>query len=550
MQIFRVKPIDDVGPTSAPATGSSACWARAISFMLAIGAVIGAGIFGAIGTAAAGQVLPNGEVVRYGAGPALDSLVRAARRGLRARGALLRRTGVDDSASGQRLRLCVRDARRTRRLDHRLGSDPRVRRRQRGRGDLVGRLLQDVARWRGRHAAGLADDRLSDGAPQLQSRGARPARHGAARAGRADARQSCRRPASSWASRGCCCAARARARGPTPSWSSSSSSRWLLFIGVGLANLHPEYYTPFAPNGFTGIHQGAAIVFFAYIGFDAISTAAEETIDPQRNLPRGILGGLAICTFIYVVVGAVLTGLVPWQELGVADPLADALDARRVHERRAGSSRSAPSSRWPPCCWCSSTASRGSSSTWRAMGCCRPGRHAWTPRRAMPYGATVVTGLVVAGASAIGDAAETYDLTNIGTLFAFAIVCIGVLVLRVQRARPAPAVPGAVRVGRRAARRGGVRVDDAGPAPRRPGRGSCGGWRSDSRLYFAYGYRRSGCAGPRLREIVRGYGPVNRPAEACAPWLMTGSPFGARACTTCAALTSICRAIALSSLPG
>ena len=73
-----------------------------------------------------------------------------------------------------------------------------------------------------------------------------------------------------------------------------------LFVVVGATHLNPANYTPFAPNGFTGIHQGAAIVFFAYIGFDAISTAAEETRDPQRNLPIGILGGLAICTVIYV----------------------------------------------------------------------------------------------------------------------------------------------------------------------------------------------------------------------------------------------------------
>ena len=78
-----------------------------------------------------------------------------------------------------------------------------------------------------------------------------------------------------------------------------------LFIAVGATHLHGENYHPFAPNGFTGIHQGAAIVFFAYIGFDAISTAAEETINPQRNLPLGILGGLAICTLIYVIVGVV-----------------------------------------------------------------------------------------------------------------------------------------------------------------------------------------------------------------------------------------------------
>src|SRR4026208_96803 len=99
-----------------------------------------------------------------------------------------------------------------------------------------------------------------------------------------------------------------------------------LFIVVGITDLNPDYYTPFAPNGFTGIHQGAAIVFFAYIGFDAISTAAEETRNPQRNLPIGIPGGLAGCTIISVIVGAVITGMVPYTELGVADPLSRALE--------------------------------------------------------------------------------------------------------------------------------------------------------------------------------------------------------------------------------
>src|SRR6185503_19793277 len=84
-----------------------------------------------------------------------------------------------------------------------------------------------------------------------------------------------------------------------------------LFIAVGATHLHPANYHPFAPNGFTGIHQAAAIVFFAYIGFDAISTAAEETKDPQRTLPKGILLGLAVCTVIYVIVGVVATGLIP-----------------------------------------------------------------------------------------------------------------------------------------------------------------------------------------------------------------------------------------------
>src|SRR5690349_22161094 len=101
-----------------------------------------------------------------------------------------------------------------------------------------------------------------------------------------------------------------------------------LFVGIGASHINPQNYIPFAPNGWRGIHQGAAIVFFAYIGFDAISTAAEETHNPQRNLPIGILGGLAICTVIYMIVGAVLTGMVPYTELvGVADPLAKALNS-------------------------------------------------------------------------------------------------------------------------------------------------------------------------------------------------------------------------------
>ena len=141
-----------------------------------------------------------------------------------------------------------------------------------------------------------------------------------------------------------------------------------LFIAVGAAHINSANYTPFAPNGFRGVHQGAAIVFFAYIGFDAISTAAEETKNPQRNLPIGILGGLAICTVIYVIVGAVLTGMVPYTELGKsADPLAYALNATGL-TWVSKVWRSAPSFPWRRCSSCSSTGSRASSSRWRATG--------------------------------------------------------------------------------------------------------------------------------------------------------------------------------------
>ncbi len=202
-----------------------------------------------------------------------------------------------------------------------------------------------------------------------------------------------------------------------------------LFIVVGLTHINPANYQPFAPNGFRGIHQGAAIVFFAYIGFDAISTAAEETKNPQRNLPIGILGGLAICTVIYVIVGAVLTGMVPYTELGVADPLAKALNSAGFHT--VG---------WIVALGAIVSMSAvllvfqyGQPRIFYAMA--RDGLlPQWAaklhPKHRVPHVTTLLTGIVVALWALIGDAAETYDLTNIGTLFAFALVAIGVLVLR------------------------------------------------------------------------------------------------------------------------
>jgi APA family basic amino acid/polyamine antiporter len=211
-----------------------------------------------------------------------------------------------------------------------------------------------------------------------------------------------------------------------------------LFVAVGLGSLNPANYQPFAPNGFTGVHQGAAIVFFAYIGFDAISTAAEETVNPQRNLPIGILGGLAVCTLIYVIVGAVLTGMVPYQQLAVADPLARALEIAGyttvgwVVALGAAVSMAAVLLVFqygqPRIFF--AMARDGLLPQWAARV---------NPKTRVPATTTLVTGVCVAIAAALGDAAETYDLTNIGTLFAFALVSIGVVVLRVvEPERPRP----------------------------------------------------------------------------------------------------------------
>jgi basic amino acid/polyamine antiporter, APA family len=211
-----------------------------------------------------------------------------------------------------------------------------------------------------------------------------------------------------------------------------------LFIAVGATHLNPANYHPFAPNGFTGIHQGAAIVFFAYIGFDAISTAAEETKNPQRNLPIGILGGLAICTVIYVIVGTVLTGMVPYKELAVADPLARALQLAGFTRVGGLVALGATVSMAAVLL----VFQYGQPRIFFAMG--RDGLlPAWaarvSPKTHVPYVTTTLTGIFVALWSLIGDAGETYDLTNIGTLFAFALVSIGVLVLRYKEPnRPRP----------------------------------------------------------------------------------------------------------------
>jgi APA family basic amino acid/polyamine antiporter len=202
-----------------------------------------------------------------------------------------------------------------------------------------------------------------------------------------------------------------------------------LFVVVGALHINPDNYTPFAPNGWRGIHQGAAIVFFAYIGFDAISTAAEETKNPQRNLPLGILGGLGVCTLIYVIVGLVATGIVPYSELASADPLARALTLAGL-----------PTASW--------IVAAGAVVSMTAVllvfqygqtriffGMAKDGLlPKWAtkihPTRRIPHVSTILIGVLVGLASLVAEENIIYDLVNIGTLAAFFLVCVGVMVLR------------------------------------------------------------------------------------------------------------------------
>jgi APA family basic amino acid/polyamine antiporter len=211
-----------------------------------------------------------------------------------------------------------------------------------------------------------------------------------------------------------------------------------LFVVVGAMHVNPDNFVPFAPNGWRGIHQGAAIVFFAYIGFDAISTAAEETKNPQRNLPIGILGGLGICTLIYVIVGLVATGLVPYEQLRASDPLSRALEVAGLQTASWIVSFGAVISLSAVLL----VFQYGQPRIFYAMardGLLPPWAAKIHPKTRVPHITTFVTGLAVALGALFADENEIYDLTNIGTLSAFAIVCIGVLVLRYKDPdRPRP----------------------------------------------------------------------------------------------------------------
>ncbi len=229
----------------------------------------------------------------------------------------------------------------------------------------------------------------------------------------------------------------------------------LFFVAVGSTLIQPvNWNNPatggFAPNGFAGISAGAAIIFFSYIGFDATSTAAEEARDPGRDMPFGIIMSLAICTVLYIVLAAVMTGMAPWQKLGTPEPMVTALALAEGSPRLLQISRLVVS--LGAVIAMSSVLlvfQLGQPRIFMSMardGLLPPFLARVHPRFKTPYVGTILTGLFVATFAAFANIAEVVDLTNIGTLFAFVLVSAGVIVLRrlePDRHRPfrAPWVP-------------------------------------------------------------------------------------------------------------
>jgi len=436
-QLFQRKPIAALVADTEGSGGLKRSLRAGDLIMLAIGAVIGAGIFGAIGTAAAGQLGPHGEVIRYGAGPALVF-------------SFLLLGGACALAG-----LCYAEL---------ASMIPQAGSAYAYSYATLGELVAWIIGWDLilEYAVGNVAVAISWGDYfNTLLRGVGVALPAWLSTGYRTALLSPDAPV-----RGLIRTAPHIAGIPilinVPAFGIVMLITWLLLRGaresatannimvcikllalslftvVGVTHLKGANYHPFAPNGFTGIHQGAAIVFFAYIGFDAISTAAEETVNPQRNLPIGILAGLGICTLIYVIVGFVLTGMVPYKELAVADPLARALELSGFHAVS-----------WIVALGAAVSMSAvllvfqyGQPRIFFAMA--RDGLlPRWAakihPRTRIPWATTLLTGVFVALWALVGDAGETYDLTNIGTLFAFILVSIGVLVLRYKEPeRPRP----------------------------------------------------------------------------------------------------------------
>ena len=204
------------------------------------------------------------------------------------------------------------------------------------------------------------------------------------------------------------------------------------FVAVAAFNVQPANWEPFMPFGWEGVMGGAALIFFAYIGFDAVSTAAEEAVNPQRDLPIGILVSLAVCTVIYVVVAGLLTGIVPYYTLNVASPVADSL--LRIGHPWAAAFIAAGAIAGLTTVML--VLYYGLTRVFLAMsrdGLLPPVFSAINKSTHTPVRVIMASGVLIAaiaGFTPIGDVAE---LVNIGTLAAFVLVCAGVIHLRYTR---------------------------------------------------------------------------------------------------------------------
>jgi basic amino acid/polyamine antiporter, APA family len=202
----------------------------------------------------------------------------------------------------------------------------------------------------------------------------------------------------------------------------------LLVISVGAFYVKPENWTPFAPNGSTGVLKGVALVFFAFIGFDSISTMAEECKNPQRDLPRAMIYCLVICAVLYVMITAVLTGMVNYTELKVDDPLAYVFQKVNLDFVAGVISVSAVVAITSALL----VYQMGQPRIWMSMS--RDGL-LWKrfskihPKFKTPSFSTIITGLLVAIPSMFLDMGFVADLTSVGTFFAFIVVCGGILFL-------------------------------------------------------------------------------------------------------------------------
>src|SRR5438034_6149487 len=201
----------------------------------------------------------------------------------------------------------------------------------------------------------------------------------------------------------------------------------VFFISFGAFMVHPTNWHPYVPNGFGGVMGGAAIVFFAFIGFDAVSTTAEETKDPQRDMPIGIIASLIICTVLYVLMSAVLTGIKQYTVY-----LGDSAAAATAFASKPWAQALVSAGALAGITSVLLVFQLGQPRIFMAMardGLLWPYFARIHPRFRTPYITTIWTGIIVGGVAMLTDIGSLADLTNIGTLFAFLLVCLGVIIV-------------------------------------------------------------------------------------------------------------------------